>query len=98
VERALESWKHGAEGSAREFSRGNWDVSTDQYVSGLKKISGTRWSQILSDTQQFTPYKPHEATVTPEREDNYRTKAPESGEAMNQIPRELSDHPLDVGE
>lgn len=80
VERALESWKHGKPGQAREFSRGNWGLSTDEYIDGLNKISETRWKKILSETQQFTPYKPREVTATPEYTENYRTKAPESGE------------------
>jgi len=79
VERALESWKHGAASQASEFPQKNWGNSTNQYIDGLKKISGARWAQILSGTQQFTPYKLREVTTTPDYEDNYRTKAPESG-------------------
>ena len=85
VERALESWKHGKPGQANEFSRGNWGRSTDEYVNGLKKISDTRWKRILAETQRFTPYKPRETTATPEYAENYRTKAPESGETNEWI-------------
>jgi hypothetical protein len=96
VERALESWKHGKFGQASEFSRGNWGSSTEEYVHGLRKISDARWKKILNDTQQFTPYKPREVTVTPENDENYRTKAPESGETTDQITLEPSDPLLDV--
>jgi hypothetical protein len=83
VERALGRWEHGKPSEAGEFSRGSWGPSTEEYIHGLKKISGTRWENILSGTQRFTPYKPHE--TTPERDENYRTKAPESGKATVQI-------------
>jgi len=85
VERALESWKYGKPCQASEFSQRNWGLSTDQYINGLKKISETRWKKILSETQQFTPYKPCEVTATPEYTENYRTKAPESGETTRWI-------------
>ncbi|KAF9782782.1 hypothetical protein BJ322DRAFT_1110668 [Thelephora terrestris] len=78
VERALEGWKFGKPGQAREFSRGNWGFSTDEYINGLTKISEARWIQILEGTQEFTPYKPREPTAAPEYIENYRTKAPES--------------------
>ena len=85
VERALECWRNGRVSKVGEFSRGNWGASTAEYIRGLKKISNTRWSKILSETQQFTPYKPCEASASPNDNENYRTKAPDSGKPSNWI-------------
>lgn len=79
MERALESWRNGKVDKVSEFSQGNWGASTLEYVRGLKKISETRWRKILGKTQEFTPYKPREATASPDGGENYRTKAPDSG-------------------
>ena len=94
MERALKRWEHGKPGEIGEFSRGSWGPSTEEYIHGLKKITGTRWKNILSGTQQFTPYKPHEAT--PEKDESYRTKAPESGKVTVRVMPEPSDSLPDV--
>jgi len=94
VECVLGSWKHGSLGQANEFSQKNCGDPTNEYINGLKKISKTRWTQVLSGAQQFTPYKPRE--VTADLEENYRTKAPESGELKNRIIHIPSDLPTDI--